>query len=294
MYRLFTDTAANLPAQWLREHEVEVIPFTFRRESGEQMCPDLKDFDGAAFYEAMRQGERITTSQIPPFVYEEAFAPVLERGEDILFMGLSSGVSGSFHSGWSAAERLRGQFPERTIAMIDTRGASLGIGLGVMEAARLREAGVSLQEAAVRMEDYYQRMCQVFTVGDLKYLCATGRLSNAGAAIGTVLNIKPLLKGNQEGKIVSYAKIPGRKRTIRAMAEQYETYVEGAQEQVVGISHGDCPEDARMLAQLLQEGKKPPKDVFMVIHEPLTGSHVGPGMLALYFIGSEKFREAKK
>lgn len=294
MYKLFTDSAANLPGDWLQAHDVGVIPFTFRRESGEQMCMDVRDFDGAAFYNAMRQGERITTSQIPPVVYEDAFTPVLEAGEDVLFIGLSSGVSGSFQSGWSAAARLRGQFPERTIAMIDTRGASLGIGMIVMEAARMQAEGVSLEAAVPQLEDFCQRMCQVFTVGDLHYLCATGRLSNASAAIGTVLNIKPLLKGNEEGKIVSYAKIPGRKRTIRAMVEQYETYVENAHEQIIGISHGDCLEDAQLLAKLLRESKTPPKDIFMVMHEPLTGSHVGPGMLSLYFFGSTKFRGAKK
>lgn len=290
MYRLFTDTAANLPLSYLREHGVGEIPFTFHRETGEQICMDVEGFDGSAFYNAMRAGERISTSQIPPSAYEEAFAPVLEQGEDVLFIGLSSGVSGSFQSAWNAARNLRERFPQRTVALIDTRGASLGEGMVVMEGVRLQGKGVSLEEAVPLLEAYCQRMCQVFTVGDLRYLAATGRLSNAGAALGNILNIKPLLKGNEEGKIVSYAKIHGRKRTLKAIVEQYETYVEEASEQRVCISHGDCPEDAAMLETLLRGSKTPPKEIFTVIHEPVTGSHVGPGMLALYFIGSPAFR----
>ena len=132
-------------------------------------------------------------------------------------------------------------------------------------------------------------MCQVFTVEDLKYLRNTGRLSNMAAIVGTMLNIKPLLKGNTEGKIVSFAKLHGRKRAIRAMAEQYDRMVRNAGAQTVGIAHADCQADVDYLVSLLK-ANNPPRDIMTVMYEPVTGSHVGPGTLALFFFGDRKFR----
>lgn len=126
--------------------------------------------------------------------------PLLEAGQDILFIGMSSGVSGSFQAGMVAAAQLRAEFPERSIELIDTLGASLGEGLVVLRAAELRDSGIALSAAVHLLSDYRDRICQVFTVDNLKYLCSTGRLSNAKAAIGNILNIKPLLKGDSKGK----------------------------------------------------------------------------------------------
>ena len=191
-----------------------------------------------------------------------------------------------------AAAQLRAEFPERSIELIDTLGASLGEGLVVLRAAELRDSGIALSAAVHLLSDYRDRMCQVFTVDNLKYLCSTGRLSNAKAAIGNILNIKPLLKGDSEGKIVNFGKVRGRKNSLRAIAEQYREYVVDAANQTVGIAHADCIEDANTLAELISE-IAPPKDILTVMYEPVTGSHVGPGTLALFFVGKKGFRQAK-
>ena len=135
-------------------------------------------------------------------------------------------------------------------------------------------------------------MCQVFTVDDLMHLRHTGRLSNAAALIGTVLNIKPLLKGNERGQIVSFQKVRGRRRSIEAIADNYDRLVEDAGEQLIGIAQAGCREDAQYLCTLLRR-HNPPKDILTVEYEPVTGSHVGPGALALFFFGSRDFRGEK-
>ncbi|MBQ7455043.1 MAG: DegV family EDD domain-containing protein, partial [Clostridia bacterium] len=137
--------------------------------------------------------------------------------------------------------------------------------------------------------DMRHDMCQIFTVEDLKYLRNTGRLSNVAAIVGMVLNIKPLLKGDEEGKIVSIAKARGRKVSIQAMAQRYNDFVRGAGEQTIGIAHADCEDDVRQLVSLLN-AKNPPKEIMTVMYEPVTGSHVGPGTLALFFLGDRSFR----
>lgn len=291
MYRILTDTSANLNGSLLEQNGVAEIPFSFYVNEEEHRCLDVEGFDSRAFYDAMRQGAKVQTSQVPPLLYEQTMRPILEKGQDVLFIGMSSGISGSFQSAWTASRQLQSEFPERKIRLVDTLGASLGEGLLVLQAARWQQEGVTLEESAARLEALRGRMCQVFTVEDLRYLRATGRLSNAKAAIGTILNIKPLLKGDSQGKIVSFARIHGRKGSIRALAEQYDAYVREAESQTVGIAHADCPEEAACLARLLQRSH-PPRDILTVVYEPVTGSHVGPGTLALFFLGDPAFRAA--
>ena len=181
-------------------------------------------------------------------------------------------------------------FPDARIRLVDTLSASLGEGLLVLEAADCRDRGMTLDETADRLMAMRHRMAQVFTVEDLKYLRRTGRLSNVTALVGMMLNIKPLLKGDREGKIVTFARTRGRRQSILAMAERYDAMVSHPEEQIVGIAHADCPEDAETLASLLR-AKHPPKEIMTVCYEPVTGSHVGPGTLALFFLGDEDVRE---
>lgn len=204
MFTILTDTSANLPPEYLRQEQIPVIPFTFHTSSGEQMCLDLHSFDAKAFYAAMQKGEKVTTSQIPPQRFVDVMTPLLEHGEDILFVSMSSGISGSYASAHIAAAQLRECFPERKILLVDTYSASLGEGLLVMQAVELRRAGLSIEETYQHLRTLRHRMAQIFTVGDLRYLRRTGRLSNLEAAVGTVLQIKPLLKGDPQGKIVCF------------------------------------------------------------------------------------------
>ena len=151
-----------------------------------------------------------------------------------------------------------------------------------MRAADCRRDGLTIDETYVLLRSLRHKMAQIFTVGDLRYLRRTGRLSNIEAAVGTVLQIKPLLKGDPQGKIVCFSKVRGRQRAVEAIAACYTAHVVDAQNQIIGIAHADCEPDAQILASLLRRSAHPPKDILLVDYEPVTGSHVGPGALALF------------
>ena len=289
MFRIVTDTSSNLPTAYLQAENITVIPFTFHTESGEQSCMDTASFDAKAFYTAMRNGEKVTTSQIPPQRFVDNIRPMLENGEDVLFVSMSSGISGSYASSKIAANQLAEEFPERKILTVDTYSASLAEGIVVMRAVECRKEGLSIDETYQILRALRHRIAQIFTVGDLRYLKRTGRLSNLDAAVGTVLQIKPLLKGDPQGKIVCFAKVRGRQRAIEEMAKRYEELVVSPETQTVCISHADCEADAQILASMLRRSKAP-KDILIVDYEPVTGSHVGPGALALFFVSDDNVR----
>ncbi len=291
MFAVVADAASNITPALLDRYDISVIPFTYMCEGKEYLStPSL--FDGPAYYNGIRQGKVFTTSQVTPQRFIDHFTPLLQEGKDIIFISLSSGVSGSFQSAQMAASELKDAFPDRSIALIDSLGAGFGETILAIQAAELREAGKSFEETVAAVRATVPRLVQVFTVDDLKHLSRTGRLSNAGAILGTVLHIKPLLKGNEDGKIVSFAKVRGRAKAIDALVDQYAKYVENAEDQIVFISHGDCPAEALRLANHIKE-KKAPREVVIACHEPATGAHVGPGMMGLFFIGSENFRTDK-
>lgn len=287
MFKLLTDTSANLPSDIISKYNIDVIPFNYYVNGEEHTCLDISAFDGAAYYGAIRSGAHATTSQVPPQRYIEHIQPLLEQGIDILFIGMSSGVSGSYSSAESAARELLELYPERTIVLIDTFGASLGEGLLVMCAGEMQKSGADIHTVAAEILSLRDKMCQVFTVDDIMHLKRTGRLSNIAAVIGSILNIKPLLKGNGEGKIVCFQNVRGRRTAIKAMAAKYDELVENASFQTIGIAHADCADDAAYLASLLNKNH-PPKDILTVCYEPVTGAHVGPGALALFFIGTSR------
>ena len=289
-FAILTDSASNLTAKQLRDNDITAIPFPYFLKGKECGCDTLEIFDDMAFYAALKNGEKVTTSQINPQTYTNYMRPLLEAGNDILFIGLSSGISGSFASATIAKEQLSEEFPERKIELVDSLGASLGEGLIVLKAAELRAEGKTLGDTAEEIRIHIKKMYQVFTVDDLMFLKRTGRLSNISAALGTVLGIKPMLKGNEEGKIVAFGKIRGRAKVIAALAEKYDALVKEPEKQTVGISYCDCKEDAKALAELINK-TNPPKKLIVLKHEPATGSHLGPGALALYFEGEKGVRK---
>ncbi len=289
-FAIATDTSANLPSDLIRKYELKIVPFSFFINGSEHIDLDAENFDAAGFFAAMRAGVKVSTSQIPPQAFVDAFAPYLEAGRDVLFVSMSSGISGSYGSSLIAADELRERYPDRTLRCVDTMGASLGEGLLVVWAVRDRRAGLSVDEAADRLLERRFSMCQVVTVDDLRYLKRGGRLSNLAAAVGTVLQIKPLLKGDSEGKIVCFDKLRGRRRAIEAMAEKFDACALPQPGQTIGIAHADCEADMDYLISLLRRLREG-LDIMTVCYEPVTGSHVGPGTLALFFEGSRAFRK---
>lgn len=293
-FAVVTDTSANLPVALVREREIVVVPFSYYVKGQELNCLDTESFDGDAFYESIRSGLEVTTSQVPPQRFVDHFEPLLQAGRDVIFVSMSSGISGSCNSARIAAQQLREDYPQRQVHVVDTLGASLGEGLIAVKAADCRDAGMSLEETLAVLERMITRMCQVFTVDDLMHLRRGGRLSNFSAVVGTVLHIKPILIGNPNGQIVAIAKLRGRKRAIENLAERYDQLVEDHENAVIGIAQAGCRKDEEYLVSLLNKNK-PPKEILRVEYEPVTGSHVGPGALALFFSStSDTVREMNK
>ena len=288
-FQIITDTSANLPSPMLEARGSAVLPFYYYVDGVEHTCLDTESFDGSAYFNSIRARAKVNTSQINPHNYAELMERFLQKGEDVLYIGMSSGISSSFHSAQIGAEMMRERYPERDIRLVDTLGASLGEGIPVLKAADWRDQGIVLPEVERRLNEMCRRMYQILSVDDLMHLKRTGRLSNAAAVLGMVLHIKPLLKGNEKGQIVCIAKERGRKRAIHAMAKRYADYVVAPETQIVGIAHADCAEDAAYLEELLRQAA-PPRKILTVMYEPVTGSHVGPDTLALFFLGDEDVR----
>lgn len=283
MLQLFTDTSANLPVALTKQHHITVVPFSYTVDGKETDYPDDVDFDGAAFYGAMRRGAVVKTSMVNPDLMANYFERALSQGDDVLYVGMSGGISGTAHAAAMAVEELQEEFPERKIAAIDTYAASLGEGLLVLEAARMLENGAPFSLIVEQISRRRHTMCQYFTVDDLAYLERGGRVSKAAAIVGTVLKIKPLLRGDDEGKIVQCGKTRGRKQSLTALADFYEKLVADKSEEI-GIAHADDAAGAQFLLDALRQ-RGFTGECLTVCYEPVTGSHVGPGTVALFFQG---------
>ena len=285
MVRIMTDNAANLPKALLEQYGIGELCLTYTVDG---VPADLSaEFDGRAFYEAMRRGAVVQTSMVTPEAARQGMEPHLANGDDVLFVGLSGGVSGTCWGVVLVAGELAEQYPERKIHVLDSRGASLGEGLIALEAAKLAAEGRVIEEIIVRCEELCGKMRQHFMVDDLKFLRRGGRISGGAALAGTLLQIKPILQGDEEGKIVMLAKVRGKKAGMEELVALYDQMVED-RSAPVGISHASSPADALHIAtQLRQVGCT--GEILTVCHEPVTGAHVGPGMLAVYFF-SETWR----
>ena len=286
MTKLYTDTSANLPLALLREYDIAVIPFSYTVNGVAEDYNEETDFDGKAFYDAMRRGAEVKTSMVNPATAAAFFERALAQGDDVLYVGMSGGISGTAQAAVIAAGELTEKYPARKIVTIDTYAASLGEGLQVLEAARMIEEGKSLDEIKAHLLSRRPHMCQFFTVDDLAYLKRGGRISSATALIGTVLSIKPILCGDETGHIVSCGKVRGMKRAYQELANYYDGRALDKSE-MLGIAHADNEEGAQALIALLRD-KGFTGECLNVVYEPVTGAHVGPGTVALFFYGTEK------
>ncbi len=282
---VITDSSSNLTPDLVKQAGIEeVVPFRCFTQEGEMLCyQGDQPFDGHAFYDALRQTGPIKTSMVNISQFIQAFEPLVKAGKDILYIAMSSGISGTCAAGIQAAAELMKKYPGRIIRVVDTLAASFGEGIFALKAAMMRKAKATMQETLEWAESNKRRMCQYFTVDDLNYLHKGGRISALTARIGSIANIKPLLMGDSEGKIVSCGKVIGRKKSLQALADLFDQHAAQSPEEIVAIAHGDCEEDARYLAGLLQR-KRDLKDVLIRCYEPGTGSHVGPGAVALFFL----------
>ena len=286
MVRIVTDTSANLPRALILEHDITVLPFQYNVNGKEAVYSEDWDVDGKRFFDAMRAGAVIDTSLVNMGRFIDCFETMLQNGDDVLYIGMSGGVSGTANAARLAAEEMQEKYPERTVIAYDTYGAGLGEGLMVLEAVDMVKKGMSCAEINQYLVDRRQNMCHYFSVGDLKYLQRTGRVSLATAIVGNMLNIKPILIGDETGHIVAYAKERGTKRVLQHMINKYNELAEDKSARVA-ISHADEPETAEILLNMLRENGCT-GECITSMWEPVTGSHVGPGSIALFFRGIHK------
>ena len=287
-YVIVTDSSADLSAQMAEQAGVQVLPLRFTVEGQTYYnWPDNREMDPKVFYRALREGAVATTAAVNISQYLDMLEPILQSGTDVLVLSFSSGLSATYDSSRLAAEELREKYPQRKIFAVDTLCASLGQGLLVWHAARLKNQGKSIEEVRDWVEENKLHLCHQFTVDDLHFLKRGGRISATTAVVGTMLKIKPVLHVDDAGKLVNIGKARGRKASLKALVDRMEETVIDPAGQTVFISHGDCMEDAEYVAGLVKE-RMGVQDVRINYVGPVIGAHSGPGTLALFYLGSRR------
>lgn len=282
-----TDNTADLPYDFYKENDIAYMYLPYTLDGviyGKDTELPVKEF-----YDKMRSGSMPTTSQVNSEAAKQVWMPYLEQGKEILHLAFSSGLSGSCNSCALAANELMEEHPEYRIVVIDTLCASMGEGLFVYKAAEMKKAGKSLDEIAKWLEEHKLNFAHVFTVDDLNHLYRGGRVSRMTAILGTMINIKPLLHVDNEGHLIPLDKVRGRKRSLAALVDMMDKRLGSyrGKNDIIFISHGDCEDDARYVAELIKERYGIEKFLINPIGATI-GTHSGPGTVALFFMGDNR------
>ena len=294
MFQIVVDSAANIPAQLVKQYNIKVISFVNFVNGKSVTCFDPalsmeeERTKGKEYYDAVRAGAEVKTGLISSGNFEDYFRTIMEQNEDVLYFSLSKNISGTYNSARIAAEELMENPPMgRKIRMIDSLNASLAQGILAIYASEMRAQGIDFDAIADKLESYPARMNGVFTVGDLKYLANTGRISGSAALVGNILNIKPILRGNKDGYIVQYKKCRGRKSALNTLISLVCDNIVHPEEQIIGIAHADSYEDS---LYVMEEIKKriTVRDFINTSYDYCTGSHVGPDTIALFFMAKDR------
>lgn len=285
-YILASDATFDLPMELVTKYNIVVVPMAFTLDGKEILhYPDERNMTTEAFYQALKEGKMSSTSQINPMTYVEIFTPYLEKGEDVLYVAFTSGMSGTYQSALLARDMLLEDFPERNILVVDSLCASAGQGYLLYLVGKKYAEGMELSELAKWTEDIRGRIAHHFTVEDLFHLNRGGRLSTAEAVVGTALKIKPIISVDKEGKLFVENKVRGNKKAQEFMISKInEDWDES--EPMIFIGHGDAAERALELKEKILE-KTNVKDVTITKIGPVIGTHTGPGMLAVLFLEKE-------
>lgn len=288
-FQIVTDSSCNLSDEMIEEFGLHILPLTFMVDGVQyQSYAKNEKSDLQQFYTMMRDGKIITTS-LPNMADAEAqLREILEAGNDILYIGFSSGLSGTYEAVDLLCRSLSAEFPERRILTVDTLAASCGEGLLVWYAVKLRDEGKSIEQVYNWLEANKLHLAHWFTVDDLMFLFRGGRVSRTSAWAGTLLNIKPVMHMDDEGHLIPLEKVRGRKKSLNALVDHMaQTANAPVEDQTVFISHGDCIDDANYVADLVRK-RFGVKDIYINYVDPVIGAHSGPGTLALFFLASER------
>lgn len=294
MFQIVVDSAANIPAELVKKYDIRVISFVNYVNGQPLTCfdPDLtmeqERVKGKEYYDALRAGAEIKTGLISSGDFEECFRSIMENNEDVLYFSLSKNISGTYNSARIAARELMENPPMgRRIRMIDSLNASLAQGILAIYASEMRSQGMDFDTIADTLETYPARMNGIFTVGDLKYLAKTGRLSGSAALVGNILNIKPILRGNKDGYIVQYKKCRGRKAALNTLVSLVCETIIDPKEQIIGIAHADSYEDSLYVMEEIQK-RIQVREFINTSYDYCTGSHVGPDTIALFYMAKDR------
>ncbi len=284
-FKIFTDTGSGLTKEIIDKYDIGVIALSFIKDGeiyNSQIIGTEEYYKD--FYQMLRNKDNLTTAAANEYSFIEAFEPYLKKGEDILYIGFSSGLSATYSCALKAIEMLKEKYLERKILSVDSLLASLGQGLYVYNACLLKEEGKEIEEVKAILENTKQNLNSLFTVKTLAYLCRGGRISKMSYAIGTVVDVKPLMYVSEKGKLLVYQKVIGRKRSIFSIAEKVAKTITNPENQTVFISHGDCIDDAKLLASLIANKINVKGFVFNYI-DPVIAVHSGPDTLAVFYYG---------
>lgn len=285
---ILTDSSCDLPAKLAQEKGIEYVPLTVRMEGKEYRNElDESDISSHDFYERLRAGATAQTAAATSMEFEERIAAFAEKGLDVLYLGFSSGLSTTFNSGRMAVEAVQEKYPERKILAVDTLCASMGQGLLVVLAANKRAEGATIEETAQFVEENKLHLCHWFTVSDLDFMHRGGRISATSAMLGTLLNIRPLMHVDNEGHLTVVSKVRGQKAVLQKMIERAKLTGIDPANQIMAISHGDCEEDALVLRDMAMKALGV-KEVIISPVGPVIGAHAGPGVMAFFFLGTER------
>lgn len=288
-FDIITDSSCNLKEDMIEEFGLTILPLTFMIDGTEHRSyVENRVTDLQKFYTMMREGKVITTSLPNLDESERKIRAVLDKGKDFIYVGFSSGLSGTFEAIDLLCRSLQDEYPNQKIYTVDTLAASGGEGLLVWYAMQLALSGATIEEVYRWLEDNKLHLAHWFTVDDLMFLFRGGRVSRTSAWAGTMLNIKPVMHMDDEGHLIPLDKVRGRKKSLNALVDHMEqTGNKPLSEQMVFITHGDCIEDAKYVAEQVKD-RFGVKDVIINYVDPVIGAHSGPGTLALFFLASER------
>ena len=287
-YVIITDSSCDLPADLVEELELQVTPLAFiMGDKTYWNYPDNREMSPEEFYSRLAAGEMATTNAVNVGQATERLEAVLKTGKDVLVLGFSSGLSTTFNSFQIAADDLSDHYRDRKIYAVDTLSASLGQGMLVAQAARLRQQGKSIEEVRDWVEANRLHQCHWFTVNDLFFLKRGGRVSAATALVGTMLQIKPVMHMDDEGHLINMSKARGRKAALNALVDKVRELGTDPASQTMYISHSACLEDAQFVADEVKK-RYGVKEVIINSIGPVIGAHTGPGCVALFFTGSKR------
>ncbi len=287
MFKIITDSTADLPVEYLKEHNIGCINLSYIVDG--ETYGHGKELPYKEFYSMMRNGKMPTTSQVNPEEAKEHFKECIKQDKEILCLAFSSGLSGTYNSMRIAAEEIMEKNPDCKITVVDTLAASLGEGLLVHKAVCLRDAGKSIDEVADWVRENRLNMVHIVAVDDLFHLHRGGRVSKTTAVVGTLAGFKPTIHVNDEGRLINIGKVRGRKKSLQALVDYMENKTKNysGKNDVVYISHGDDLEAAEYVRDLIKERLGIEEFLINPIG-PTIGSHAGPGTIALFFMGESR------